>query len=44
MIGTAICEKSGFELIELEEAIKVDGGTWLKFYKVPYNNPSQAAT
>lgn len=44
MIGTAICEKSGFELIELEEAIKVDGGTWLKFYKVPYSNPSQAAT
>lgn len=42
MIGTAICEKNGFELIELEEAVKTDGGCWLKFYKVPNTNPGQA--
>jgi hypothetical protein len=35
LIGTAICEKQGFELIELEEAIKNDGGCWLKFMKLP---------
>ena len=28
--GISICEKQGFELIELEEAIKNDGGCWLK--------------
>lgn len=34
-MGIAICEKQGFELIELEEAIKNDGGCWLKFMKLP---------
>ena len=43
MIGTASCEKSGFELIELEEAVKVDGGFWLRFMKVPNANPAAAA-
>lgn len=42
MIGTAQCEKNGFELIELEEAVKTDGGCWVKFIKVPNTNPSQA--
>jgi len=31
----AICEKSGFELIEFEEAVNQDLGVWLKFMKVP---------
>lgn len=35
LIGQAICEKQGFELIELEEAIKNDGGCWLTFMKLP---------
>lgn len=35
LIGEAICEKQGFELIELEEAIKNDGGCWLTFMKLP---------
>ena len=39
LIGTAICEKLGFELIELEEAVKNDGGCWVKFIKVPATNP-----
>lgn len=43
MIGTAVCDKSGFELIELEEAVQQDGGCWLKFYKVPAVNPNAAA-
>ena len=43
MIGTASCEKSGFELIELEEAVKVDGGFWLRFMKVPNANPAAVA-
>lgn len=43
MIGTATCEKSGFELIELEEAVKIDGGCWVKFIKAPNTNPAQAA-
>lgn len=30
-----MCEKQGFELIELEEAIKNDGGCWLTFMKLP---------
>jgi len=42
MIGSAICEKFGFELIELEDAVKEDGGCWLKFIKVPNTNPGQA--
>lgn len=42
MIGTATCEKSGFELIELEEAVKVDGGCWVKFIKAPNANPATA--
>jgi len=35
MVGVSVCEKQGFELIELEEAIKNDGGCWLKFMKLP---------
>ena len=33
--GTSVCEKQGFELIELEEAVKNDGGCWLNFMKLP---------
>ena len=35
LVGVSICEKQGFELIELEEAIKNDGGCWLTFMKLP---------
>ena len=34
-IGLSISEKQGFELIELEEAVRHDGGAWLKFMKLP---------
>jgi hypothetical protein len=34
-IGLSICEKQGFELIELEESVRHDGGAWLKFMKLP---------
>jgi hypothetical protein len=44
MIGTATTEKSGFELIELEEAVKYEGGCWLKFIKIPNPNPVNVAT
>jgi hypothetical protein len=42
MIGVAACEKVGFELIELEEAVKNEGGCWVRFMKVPYTNPQAA--
>lgn len=35
MTGVSISEKQGFELIELEEAIKNDGGCWLTLMKLP---------
>ena len=35
LTGISICDKQGFELIEIEEAIKNDGGCWLKFMKLP---------
>lgn len=35
LVGISICEKQGFELIELEEAIKNDGGCWLTLMKLP---------
>ena len=35
LTGLSVCEKQGFELIELEEAVKNDGGCWLKFMKLP---------
>jgi hypothetical protein len=44
MIGTATSEKSGFELIELEEAVKFEGGCWLKFIKLPNPNPVNVAS
>lgn len=43
MIGTATSEKAGFELIELEEAIKTEGGLWIKFIKAPSAAPAAAA-
>lgn len=43
MIGTATSEKSGYELIELEEAVKNEGGCWIKFIKAPSPNPNAAA-
>lgn len=42
MVGVAACEKVGFELIELEEAVKNEGGCWVRFMKVPYTNPQAA--
>lgn len=42
MIGTATSEKAGFELIELEEAVKVEGGLWIKFIKAPAAVPVAA--
>jgi hypothetical protein len=41
-IGSFSCEKSGFELIEFEEMVKIDGGCWLRFMKVPVSNPNIA--
>ena len=35
LVGISVCEKQGFELIELEEAVKNDGGCWLTFMKLP---------
>ena len=35
LVGISVCEKQGFELIELEEAIKNDGGCWLTLMKLP---------
>lgn len=43
MIGTATSEKSGFELLELEEAVKSEGGCWIKFIKAPSANPVATA-
>jgi hypothetical protein len=40
MIGTATSEKAGFELLELEEAVKNEGGCWIKFLKAPSANPA----
>jgi hypothetical protein len=34
-IGTSICIKENYELIELEESIKNDEGCWIKFMKTP---------
>ena len=33
--GLSICEKTGFELVEFEEAVIRNGGCWLSFYKGP---------
>jgi hypothetical protein len=38
--GVSVCEKTGFDLIEFEEAVREEGGAWLKFMKVPA--PEQA--
>ena len=35
LIGVSMSEKQGFELIEVEEAIKNDGGCWLTLMKLP---------
>ena len=35
LVGISVCEKQGFELIELEEAVKNDGGCWLTLMKLP---------
>jgi len=37
-VGSFTCEKSGFELIEFEEMVKIEGGCWLRFIKVPVQN------
>jgi hypothetical protein len=34
-VGTAICEKYAFELVELEEMVSQEGGCWLKFNRLP---------
>lgn len=34
-IGLAVCDKAGFELIEFEEAVKNEGGCYLKFMRIP---------
>ena len=33
--GLSICEKTSFELVEFEEAVRDEGGAWLKFMKLP---------
>jgi hypothetical protein len=39
----AVCNKEGYELIELEEAVKYDHGCWLKFSKLPAKEPEDTA-
>ena len=34
-VGTSICYKESYELIELEESIKQEEGCWIKFMKTP---------
>lgn len=34
-VGTAISNKTGYELIDLEEAVTLDEGCWVKFMKTP---------
>jgi len=43
LIGCVTSEKTGFELIEFEEAVKFEGGLWIKFIKVPAPAPAAAA-
>lgn len=43
LVGCVTSEKSGFELIEFEEAVKLEGGLWIKFIKVPAPAPAAAA-
>lgn len=38
-IGQSICDKTGHELIEFEEAVRSEGGAWLKLMKVPIPEP-----
>lgn len=40
LIGEAICDKRGFELIEFEEWVTKDQGCWLKFSKLPPAEPA----
>jgi len=41
--GLSICDKTGHELIEFEEAIRNEGGAWLKLMKVPIPEPTDGA-
>ena len=34
-VGMAKCEKTDYELIELEEAVKFEQGCWVRFMKLP---------
>jgi len=34
-VGMAKCDKTGYELIELEEAVKFEQGCWVRFMKLP---------
>lgn len=33
--GLSVCEKTGFEIIEFEEAVTKEEGCWLRFVKYP---------
>ena len=37
------CAKTGYELIEVEESVKYDHGTWIRFMKVPAAAPETDA-
>jgi hypothetical protein len=41
--GVAVCEKTGFDLIEFEEAVREEGGCWLKLMKVPAPEQTEGA-
>jgi len=45
-VGIAVCNKEGYELIELEEGVKNDHGCWIRFMKTPIitGEPETAAT
>ena len=38
-VGMANCAKNGYELIELEESVRYDHGTWIRFMKTPAAAP-----
>lgn len=34
-VGRVICTKESYEIVEMEEAIRAEGGCWLRFMKLP---------
>jgi hypothetical protein len=42
-VGMANCAKTGYELIELEESVRYDHGTWIRFMRTPAAAPEADA-